>query len=64
MAFVFFASVEDRFVKLVIWMTFRFIATNAIAVAMWLYVSVTLMYCAKTTELIIMRPLPDCSPAI
>jgi len=27
-------------------------------------VSVTLMYCAQTTESIIMQPLPDCSPAI
>jgi len=27
-------------------------------------VSVTLMYCAQTTESIIMRLLPDCSPAI
>jgi len=27
-------------------------------------VSVTLMYCAQTTESIIMRPSPDCSPAI
>jgi len=26
--------------------------------------SVTLMYCAQTTESIIMRPSPDCSPAI
>jgi len=29
-----------------------------------LCVSVTLMYCAQTTESIIMRPLPDFSPAI
>jgi len=28
------------------------------------YVSVTLMYCVQTTEPIIMRPSPDCSPAI
>jgi len=28
------------------------------------YVSVTLMYCAQTTESIIMRPSPDCIPAI
>jgi len=27
-------------------------------------VSVTLMYCVQTTESIIMRPSPDCSPAI
>jgi len=27
-------------------------------------VSVTLMYCAQTTEPIIVRPSPDCSPAI
>jgi len=27
-------------------------------------VSVTLMYCAQTTESIIMRPSPDCSPTI
>jgi len=27
-------------------------------------VSVTLMYCAQTTESIIMRTSPDCSPAI
>jgi len=27
-------------------------------------VSVMLMYCAKTTESSIVRPLPDCSPAI
>jgi len=27
-------------------------------------VSVTLMYCAQTTESVIMQPSPDCSPAI
>jgi len=38
----------------------------ACAMATWLCgsVSVTLMYCAQTTESIIMRPSRDCSPAI
>jgi len=38
----------------------------AIAMATWLsvFVSVTLMYCAQTTESITIRPLPDCSPPI
>jgi len=40
----------------------------AFTMATWLSVSVcvchTLIYCAQTTELIIMRPSPDCSPAI
>jgi len=38
----------------------------ACAGATWLcrFLSVTLRYCAQTTESIIMRPSPDCSPAI
>jgi len=38
----------------------------AFAMATWLSVclSVTLMYCAQTIESTIMRPAPDCSPAI
>jgi len=39
---------------------------TAFATPTWLpvCVSVTLMYCAKTTESIIMRPSPDCRTAI
>jgi len=37
----------------------------AFAIATWLSVtSVSFMYCAQTTELIILRLSPDCSPAI
>jgi len=37
------------------------IVMTTVAMAMCL---ITLMYCAHTTESIIMRPSPDCSPAI
>jgi len=43
-----------------------FLPPERSAMATWLSVCVsdTLMYCAQTTESIIMRPSPDCSPAI
>jgi len=56
------ASVVKRYIKCPLLFTARTQPDCCGDVAVC--VCLTLMYCAKTTESIIMRPASDCSPAI